>query len=71
MVVGQRLSLENVPDTSSHTFHVCHADFLALPRNADTTSHPLNAWKNGRPPDFSGPIVETMSWIGIHLEWAP
>ena len=58
-------------DASGHTFHVCHALFFPLPRNADTTSQPVKAWKNRRLFDFSGPIEGLISCMGIHFKLCP
>lgn len=54
---GCWLSLEKIPDASSYTFHMSHADFFSVPRKADTTSQLLRAWKNRIPLVFFGPTV--------------
>ena len=46
---GYWLRFLKTVDSSGYTFHVCHALFSPLPWNADTTSQPVNAWKNRRP----------------------
>ena len=45
---GLLLRRVNTFVTSGKTSHVYHADFLS-PRNADTVSHPVKAWKKGIP----------------------
>ena len=61
-VGGYLLSYLKTLDATLHTFHVCQADFLPLPRNADTTSQPVKAWKKRIPLVFSGPITETVMY---------
>ena len=43
IVSGILLSLRNTSVASSNTFQACNADFLPLPRNADTVSQPVKA----------------------------
>ena len=70
-VGGYLLSLAKISDASSHTSHVCHADFLPFPRKADTISQPVELWKNRIPLVLSGPRATAKSCTGIHLKLRP
>ena len=65
------LSLAKTSDTSVYASQVSHADFFPLPRKADTTSHPVNAWKNRICLVFARPMARQSSCTGIHLRLFP
>ncbi len=69
--VGNWLRVLKVAVTSSNTSHVCHADFFPFPLKADTTSHPVKAWKYIIPLALVGPMALSSSWIGIHFMPTP
>ena len=69
--VGKWLSLLKASVTSSNTSHVCHADFFPFPLQADTTSHPMKAWRYIIPLALAGPMALSSSWIGIHFMPTP
>ena len=69
--VGKWLSLLKISMTSSNTSHVCHADFFPFPLQADTTSHPVKAWKYIIPLALAGPMALSSSWNGIHVMSTP
>jgi hypothetical protein len=50
---------------------VCHADFFAFPRKADTTSHPVKAWNKSIPSIFVWSIAEFRACIGSLLRLCP
>ena len=62
---GLLLRWVNTSVASGKTSHVCHADFLPFPRNADTVSHPVKAWKKGSP-NKRIPRSFEISCIGSH-----
>lgn len=68
---GHSLSFAKVCETSSHTPHDYQADFFDLSWKDDIMSQPVKAWKKRIPRAFSGPMAETPSWIGIHLDFSP
>ena len=70
-VSGYWLSLAKTSDTSVYASQVSHADFFHLPRKADTTSHPVNAWKNRICLVFARPMARQSSCTGIHLMLFP
>ena len=47
--------------------NVCHADYFPFPLKADTTSHPVEAWKYIIHLALAGPMILSSSWIGIHF----
>ena len=71
MVAGYLLSLEKTEVASGNMFHVCQAVFFPLFLKAETTSQPVNAWKNSTPLAFSAPTLLYRLWIPIHRRLWP
>ena len=69
--VGWLLSLRKTSEVSGKTSQVCQADLFPFPRNADTMSQPVKAWKKRIPWLFSG-LRDVASWCtGIHFRKRP
>ena len=61
---GMRSSSMNASVTSRNALHVAHTVFFPLPEK-DTVSHPVKAWKIGRPLPYLESILAISSWIAM------
>ena len=52
-------------------FQVLHALFFPFPVKNEMWSHPVNAWKNGRPLHLAAPIASEMEWIDSRCWFLP
>ena len=64
MSSSMRRRVSNASLTSGKTFHVFQAVFLPLSTNAETVSHPMNAWKTGRTLQLPSLIRSTLMNFG-------
>ena len=54
-----------------NTAHTTQAVFFPIPQNADTMSHPVNAWKMDKRADYPGPIASTILLTAIKRKFEP
>ena len=64
-------NLQNTRVTVKNDFHVSKAVFLPRPQNADTVSHPVTAWKKGKPVHMLGLRLLAIACAGMYLKCFP